>query len=920
MKKNYFLSALFMVLSLFGNRLYAQATLDKASLQALDQSSLLEVVIAFEGDGAPSSSQLQLLHDLGITQGVTMHSLPIAGVLATPVQVEALLDHPEVISVAENTPLTFFNENGTNLTGVDRLRHDKDITAQNGGLPVSGKGIGVLINDSGIDGTHEDHKLGKNLVQNTLGTTNLNSYSSILPITYLEDQPNTDNNSGHGTHVAGTVGGTGAMSSGKYEGVAPGASLLGYGSGGVVFILDAVGGLDYALTNQFLYNVRVTNNSWGSSGPFNPKHPVNIATKRLYDRGITSVFAAGNSGPGANTHNPYAVAPWVISVGAGDKYGRLASFSSRGVKDQVISFTIDGESWMAENRPTVTAPGVDIVSTRVVAPLGTLAAGKDANLDPAHVPYYSHMSGTSMASPHVAGIVALLLEANPSLSPKELKEILQLTATNMPDKESWEAGAGYVNAYAAVDYVFNQRNYGTALNYKRSFNSSVITSTSVDNWTIDFNPTPELSSDGNEYPFYVPEGTSSIEAKIVAGGISGETGNPVNLSLIAPDGREYRSGIYVLFTIYQDRAVAVASPMAGQWKVRISGLKDVAFPENIDGKLSLIQPTGTSGLDDIAGHPAEASIIMAVSQRLTDGRHDGYKPDEYLKRIELAEYLFMGQGVRQYFPTNGSVTFSDLKGDNNLLAESAAAKGAALRDRDHSNKGVILTKGSKFSPSGKVNRAELSYSMVQSLGLEKEALDLNGQAVTVGYKGERIAIEDAEDIPEGLEGYVQIALDLKLINAFYSLTQDPYSLEPVITARFDPLYDINRAEFAVIVTRTFEHWDAATEYKKEESTSARTAGSNELVSLEQEPAAAMLQNFPNPFRQSTQIEYYLEEDTFVELSIYALNGEKVATLVQEIQPAGQHTAVFNAGKIKSGMYFCKISTGNKNRSIKLLVE
>lgn len=914
MKKYYYLSALFFLLSLFGNFSRAQSVLDKASLLAItDTSTPLEVVVAFTGDGPPTNAQLQLLQDLGITQGLSFRSLPIAGVLATPAQAAALLDHPEVVSLALNSQLSYFNENGSLIIGADRLRKDKEITTQNGGLPVSGKGIGVLINDSGIDGLHEDHKLGKNLVQNTLGSANLNSYSAILPITYLENQPNTDNNSGHGTHVAGTVGGTGAMSGGKYEGVAPGASLVGYGSGGALFILDAVGGLDYALTNQFLYNIRVTNNSWGTSGSFNPEHPVNIATKILYDRGITSVFAAGNSGPGADTHNPYAVAPWVISVAAGDKYGRLADFSSRGVEGQRFSFSIDGESWVAENRPTVTAPGVDVVSTKVVSLLNVLAAQKDAELDVAHQPYYTHKSGTSMAAPHTAGVVALLLEANPSLSPAEVKEILQLTATNMPGKEAWEVGAGYVNAYAAVDYALNHRAYGSTLNYNRSFNSSVNATTQRTAFTIDFNPVKALSADGNEYRFYVSEGTNGLEAKIVAGGVSGETGNPVNLSLISPDGKEYRSGISLLFTLYQDRTVAVASPMAGEWIVRISGLEGVAIPEPMEGKLAVHSAAGTTNLADIEGHPAEASIIMAVSERLADGRQDGFKPDEYLKRIELADYLLMGQGVRQHLPTNGSVTFSDLKGEEVLIGESVAAKGAALRDRAHLNKGVVLTSGAKFSPSAKVNRSELAYSMVQGLGLEKEALERNGQEVTVEYRGERLPIEDASDIPAGLEGYVQLAIDLKLINAFYSLTQDPYALEPEVHATFKPLHNLTRAEFAVIITRTFEHWNAAN------GTASET--NNALVDDvfgKAEETVQLLQTYPNPFSESTHIQYTLQKEQYVEVAVFSLSGERISTLVKQNQSAGLHSVKWEAPQLKPGLYLCRITIGNQSRNLKIV--
>src|SRR3546814_17675488 len=90
----------------------------------------------------------------------------------------------------------------------------------------------------------------------------------MLPITYLEGQLNTDTGSGHGTHCAGTIGGTGASSNGLYRGVAPGASLVGYGSGGVLLILDAVGGLAYAATNQFSFDapLRVPSHPRGSPG------------------------------------------------------------------------------------------------------------------------------------------------------------------------------------------------------------------------------------------------------------------------------------------------------------------------------------------------------------------------------------------------------------------------------------------------------------------------------------------------------------------------------------------------------------------------------------------------------------------------------------------------------------------------------
>lgn len=422
----------------------------------------VEVIVSFKSDGSVGTDELHLLSSLGINNGVILNSLPIVGVLATKEQIEKLAQSEEVLSIYFNKNLEFENDASTDLTGVDKVRTSDAMRKLNGGLPVSGKGIGVVINDSGVDGTHKDIQFGDHLVQNVVGSTNLNATIPLLPITYIENVPATDNNSGHGTHVAGIVGGNGEMSGGKYEGVAPGASLIGYGSGAALAMLDTLGGFDYALTHQHEYNIRVITNSWGDTSeagkPFDPYHPINIATKKLYDRGIVTVFSAGNSGPGEKTiSGNYKKAPWVVTIAAGGKSGKLASFSSRGEKDIGGTVLVDGEQWRWEDRPTVTAPGVDIISTRVLSPVASLGAVKDIQyLNPAHLPYYTHMSGTSMAAPHVAGIIALMLDANPLLSAEEVKGILESTATAMPDHEAWEVGAGYVNAYNAVEMAFQK--------------------------------------------------------------------------------------------------------------------------------------------------------------------------------------------------------------------------------------------------------------------------------------------------------------------------------------------------------------------------------------------------------------------------------------------------------------------------------
>lgn len=264
--------------------------------QATEQD-VFEVIVTFEGNKAVDSELMSVIQSAGVLGGVSLKSLPMVGITATKAQIEAIYASDKVRSIWYNAPLSLENDGSTQITGVDRLRADSSLRHK--GMPYSGRGIGVVVNDSGVDGTHGDIKYPNHVVQNVLAQTNLNSLSSVLPITYQEDVDNTDIAGGHGSHVAGIIGGNGAMSSGKYQGVAPGAKIIGYGSGAGLFILDTLGGFDYALTHQFDYNIRVISNSFGNTSDtgtdFNPDDPTNIATKKLADNGVIVVFSAGNS-------------------------------------------------------------------------------------------------------------------------------------------------------------------------------------------------------------------------------------------------------------------------------------------------------------------------------------------------------------------------------------------------------------------------------------------------------------------------------------------------------------------------------------------------------------------------------------------------------------------------------------------------
>lgn len=789
------------------------------ALAETDAGQPLEVVVSFHGNEPLDAADIALLRETGVT-GFHFRVLPIAGVLATPAQIEQLAGLDEIRSLWLNEQLTYENDTSTALTGVDRMRTDPYLR-NNIGLPVSGKGIGVLVNDSGIDGTHEDLKYPHHVVQNVAGQTNLASWSDLLPITYTENIPNTDIEGGHGTHVAGIVGGSGMRSGGKYEGVAPGADIIGYGSGAALFILDSLGGFDYALVNQHRYNIRVVTNSFGSTGDtgtdFDPDNPTNIATKMLADRNVVVVFSAGNSGSGeATITGNFKKAPWVIAVAAGDKTGNLSGYSSRGVMGKKGTVVIDGEEFVWEDRPTITAPGTNVISARASTADPTYATGIDSDVEdlgPAHAPFYVPLSGTSMSAPHAAGIVALMLEADPTLHWSEVKQILQDTATNIPGMEPWEAGAGYVNVHAAVSRVLERRtDYGNTVNSLREFNSNaVIEVAREEQIPLQFSTIGET----DEYQFDVAGDISRVAARARV------TENMVALVLIDPEGNRYSSSISLPLL---GPTIGVSAPgKAGTWTLTVRGIGSIsgvrldplgitngtAVPGVINATLKQWRSGEYLGLDDIQGHPAQGLIEFAVRERLADGFSDGqFYPDLALTRAHLAEYLTMGNAARQFLPLDGSSTFADVTQSDIPFVEAVIARGAALKDAFHKFDGVMRTDGSMFEPDASVARAELAYSLVQSLGLQQEARSFDPNAtVFARYKGEDVALTDSDQIPGELKGYVQIALDLNLMRAAFSLQQGPFELEPTLKATFSPAADVTRAEYAACANRFIDVYE-----------------------------------------------------------------------------------------------------------------
>ncbi|MEX2554193.1 MAG: S8 family serine peptidase [Actinomycetota bacterium] len=413
---------------------------------------------------------------------------------------------------------------------------------------LTGKGVGVAILDTGIDATHPD--LADHVTHNVkfvgpeyLGITglyvdpNMPPGTLILPIDQLPYN-NSDLSSGHGTHVAGIVAADGTTTPDQV-GMAPDAELIGYGTGDVALILTIVAAFENIIENRDAWNIDVVNNSWGSSFKlFDPDHPINIATKAVADAGVVITFSAGNSYAEMQV-NPWSIAPWVISVGSGTTSVQRSSFSSGGLRfDNSIPIPLpetehvrfDGDR-IGMYHPDISAPGSDIVSS------GT-PTGFYVNL--ATVPPApggtATASGTSMAAPHAAGLAALLLQARPTLTPTQVREVMQVTTVRMRDNTPfWHAGYGWIDTVEAIKLVGRpdfspallaslQAKRDTTVRAEREF--SVVSS---DLWT--FTPTLPATALGLEtvsYEVDVPPTTKAFNATVAFPAVP-LAGNPLGL-------------------------------------------------------------------------------------------------------------------------------------------------------------------------------------------------------------------------------------------------------------------------------------------------------------------------------------------------------------------------------------------------------
>jgi subtilisin family serine protease len=270
---------------------------------------------------------------------------------------------------------------------------------------ATGKGVKVAVLDTGVDATHPDLK------------------GRIAEQENFSQSPDTVDRYGHGTHVASTVAGTGASANGERRGVAPDADLLigkVLGDDGHGNESDIIAGMEWAAPRA-----RVVSMSLGGFS-FDPaEDPMTQAVEHLTRAdGTLFVVAAGNSGPTPDTVQVPGAAASALTVGAVDGADHVTDWSSRG--GQLM-------------KPEIAAPGVDIVAARAAGT--SMGHVVDAN--------YTAASGTSMATPHVAGAAADLLQAHPSWDAARLKAALVSTA-HAADGTVYQVGAGRLDVGAAV--------------------------------------------------------------------------------------------------------------------------------------------------------------------------------------------------------------------------------------------------------------------------------------------------------------------------------------------------------------------------------------------------------------------------------------------------------------------------------------
>ncbi len=330
---------------------------------------------------------------------------------------------------------------------------------------LTGFNITVAVLDTGIDYRHP--ALG--------GCTAVNDTCRVFGgYDYVNNDADPLDDNGHGTHVAGIIG----ANSSTITGVAPQARFLAYkvcNSGGSCSTSNIISGIDHAIGN----NSKIISISIGGEAtPNNGQSALSLAIQNAVDQGVTVVVAAGNNGPSTGCVTTPGDAIGVITVANGNDGATIDT-----TDDSIYSSSCTGPSAFGRFDPDLTAPGTSITSTYLNN--GTAS-----------------LTGTSMATPHVSGAAALLLQSNATLSPADIRAKLMHTAIDL-SAHPFSQGAGLINITKALEYDIRFNISGTdrweTLIFEGGFATQNITIFNYHNYslTVNFTATNLTDLEGN---------------------------------------------------------------------------------------------------------------------------------------------------------------------------------------------------------------------------------------------------------------------------------------------------------------------------------------------------------------------------------------------------------------------------------------
>ena len=382
------------------------------SLISCNRAESVDVLIHVE-EASPGDLR-DRLEMLGVNVGYRFSAVDIYEASCPMGLINRLTGVDEVISVEWDAPVIHDMDISSGVVNAPEVWASRvyDTVLKKEG--ITGEGATIVVVDSGIDAGHPDLDMG----QKTL--VNIKAPSAGSP---WVDMENTDTSVGHGSHCAGISAGNGDASAGARRGVAPGASLIG---------LSLMEGDESTSTANYLYGlewvyehsrpgssygfppIRVCTNSWHTTvGEYDPDSALSkIINKLAYENNVVCTFSAGNDG----RNDPEGTEIWTSQQGATPCAVMVAAYARDG--SYVADFTSHGMAGLNHTYPDVGAPGVRIWAAH--ARRTVISAGSKAGGNPN--PYYLAISGTSMSTPHVAGAVALLWEACPSMGISPIRE------------------------------------------------------------------------------------------------------------------------------------------------------------------------------------------------------------------------------------------------------------------------------------------------------------------------------------------------------------------------------------------------------------------------------------------------------------------------------------------------------------------